>query len=64
MRDYYAFTGPFVERLVAGLLTTPQALGEMVRGYEEAGCGHLSLVPTVANMDQLQRAAEVVASLR
>src|SRR5712692_6728878 len=30
MRDYYAFAGPFAEKIVAGLLTTPQALAQLV----------------------------------
>jgi len=58
--DYYAFTGPFAERIAAGLLTTPQAIMQFVRGYAEAGCDHLILFPTVARLDQLDRLAEVV----
>src|SRR5687768_2046342 len=33
MRDYYAFTGGFVERIAGGLLTTPEAVREQLRGY-------------------------------
>src|SRR6266508_2854805 len=58
--DYYSFTGPFAERIAAGLLTTPQAIVQFARGYAEAGCDHLILVPTVARFDQLERLAEVV----
>jgi alkanesulfonate monooxygenase SsuD/methylene tetrahydromethanopterin reductase-like flavin-dependent oxidoreductase (luciferase family) len=60
MLDYYAFTGPFAERIAAGLLTTPQAIVSFVRGYAEAGCDHLILFPTVARIEQLERLAEVV----
>jgi alkanesulfonate monooxygenase SsuD/methylene tetrahydromethanopterin reductase-like flavin-dependent oxidoreductase (luciferase family) len=63
MRDYYAFTGPFAERLAAGMLTTPQEIEEFARGYEEAGCDELSLLPAVAELEQLDRLAEVVGSL-
>ena len=63
MRDYYAFTGPFAEKLAAGMLSTPQEIEELVRGYEEAGCGELSLLPAVAEIDQLDRLTEVVGSL-
>lgn len=61
MRDYYAFTGPYVERIVAELLTTPQAIAQFVRGYAEAGCDELVLFPAVAHLDQLDRLAAVLA---
>jgi alkanesulfonate monooxygenase SsuD/methylene tetrahydromethanopterin reductase-like flavin-dependent oxidoreductase (luciferase family) len=60
MRKYYAFTGPFAEKIAAGLLTTPQAIIQFVRGYEEAGCDELVLFPTVAGLDQLDRLADVI----
>ncbi len=58
--DYYAFTGPFAERIAAGLLTTPQAIIQFIRGYAEAGCDHLVLFPTTARLDQLDRFADVL----
>ena len=64
MRHYYAFTGPFAERLAAGMLATPRELGEFIRGYADAGCEHLCLFPAVADLDQLDRLAEVVGGLR
>jgi alkanesulfonate monooxygenase SsuD/methylene tetrahydromethanopterin reductase-like flavin-dependent oxidoreductase (luciferase family) len=61
LRDYYAFTGPFAERIVAGNLTSPRAIRDFIRGYEEEGCDELVLLPTVSRMDQLERLAEVLA---
>jgi alkanesulfonate monooxygenase SsuD/methylene tetrahydromethanopterin reductase-like flavin-dependent oxidoreductase (luciferase family) len=61
LRHYYAFTGPFAEKIAAGNLTTPQAVIEFVRGYEEAGCDELILFPTVADLEQLDRLAEVLS---
>jgi alkanesulfonate monooxygenase SsuD/methylene tetrahydromethanopterin reductase-like flavin-dependent oxidoreductase (luciferase family) len=55
LRDYYAFTGPFAERIVAGNLTSARAVKDFVRGYEEAGCDELVLFPTVADIDELER---------
>jgi alkanesulfonate monooxygenase SsuD/methylene tetrahydromethanopterin reductase-like flavin-dependent oxidoreductase (luciferase family) len=63
LRHYYAFTGPFAERVVAGLLTTPQALAQLTRGYAEAGCEDLVLLPTVSDSSQIDRLADVLASL-
>jgi alkanesulfonate monooxygenase SsuD/methylene tetrahydromethanopterin reductase-like flavin-dependent oxidoreductase (luciferase family) len=59
--DYYAFTGPFAERIADGLLTTPQAIVQHIRGYAEAGCDHLVLFPTSHDIAQLDRLADVVA---
>jgi alkanesulfonate monooxygenase SsuD/methylene tetrahydromethanopterin reductase-like flavin-dependent oxidoreductase (luciferase family) len=61
LRDYYAFTGPFAEKIAAGNLTSARAIRDFVRGYEEAGCDELILFPTVADLDQLDRLAEVLA---
>jgi alkanesulfonate monooxygenase SsuD/methylene tetrahydromethanopterin reductase-like flavin-dependent oxidoreductase (luciferase family) len=61
MREYYAFVGPFAERIVEGLLTTPQDVLAFVRGYSEAGCDELVLMPGVSDTVQLERLAEVMA---
>jgi alkanesulfonate monooxygenase SsuD/methylene tetrahydromethanopterin reductase-like flavin-dependent oxidoreductase (luciferase family) len=62
MRDYYAFTGPFAAKITEGLLTTPQSIVQFVRGYAEAGCDHLVLLPAVAELEQHDRLATVVSS--
>jgi alkanesulfonate monooxygenase SsuD/methylene tetrahydromethanopterin reductase-like flavin-dependent oxidoreductase (luciferase family) len=61
LRDYYAFTGPFAERIVATNLTSARALKDFIRGYEEAGCDELVLFPTVADLGQLERLEEALA---
>ncbi len=63
LKDYYAFTGPFAERIAAGLLTSPQAIAQFIRGYEEAGCDELVLFPTVPDLAQLDRLAAVLNGL-
>lgn len=63
MRDYYAFTGPFAERIAAGLLTTPQAIAQFIRGYEDAGCDELVLFPTIPDLTQLDKLANVLNGL-
>ncbi len=61
LRDYYAFTGPFAERIVAANLTSARAIKDFVRGYEEAGCDELLLLPTVGDVAELDRLAEAVS---
>ena len=61
LRDYYAFTGPFAEKVAAANLTSPRAVVDLIRGYEDAGCEDLVLLPTVAGIDQVERLAEVLS---
>lgn len=58
LKEYYAFTGPFADKIAAGLLTTPQAVAQFIRGYQEAGCDELILFPTVPDIAQLQMLSE------
>ncbi|MFQ5948540.1 MAG: LLM class flavin-dependent oxidoreductase [Acidimicrobiia bacterium] len=58
--DYYAFTGAFAQKIAAGNLTTPLAVRDFVRGYEEAGCDELVLFPTVSDPAELDRLAEAI----
>ncbi len=59
--DYYAFTGPFARRIAEGLLTTPQAVRQFLRGYADAGCDELILFPGVSDVEQLDQLADVLA---
>lgn len=63
MRDYYGFTGPFAEKIAEGMLSTPQAIAQFVRGYAEAGCDELVLLPAVSDIEQLDRLQEVLAGI-
>jgi alkanesulfonate monooxygenase SsuD/methylene tetrahydromethanopterin reductase-like flavin-dependent oxidoreductase (luciferase family) len=62
--DYYAFAGPFAERIAAGQLTSPQAVAEFARAYEEAGCDELVLFPAVADLAQVDLLADALAAHR
>jgi alkanesulfonate monooxygenase SsuD/methylene tetrahydromethanopterin reductase-like flavin-dependent oxidoreductase (luciferase family) len=59
--DYYAFTGPFAAKIAAGNLTSPRALRDFVRAYEEEGCDELVLLPTVSDLGQLDRLADALS---
>lgn len=60
LRHYYAFTGPFAEKVASGLLTSPRAVSELIQGYAEAGCDELVLLPTVPELGQLEHLAEIL----
>jgi alkanesulfonate monooxygenase SsuD/methylene tetrahydromethanopterin reductase-like flavin-dependent oxidoreductase (luciferase family) len=61
LRDYYAFTGGFVERIVAENLTSSRKVKDFVRGYEEAGCDELVLFSTTPGVEELERLQEALA---
>jgi alkanesulfonate monooxygenase SsuD/methylene tetrahydromethanopterin reductase-like flavin-dependent oxidoreductase (luciferase family) len=61
LRDYYAFTGPFAEKIAAGNLTSARAVRDFVRGYEAEGCDELILFPTVGSLSDLDALAEVLS---
>ncbi len=60
VRGYYAFTGPFAERIAEGGLTHPRAVAELVTAYADAGCDELLLFPAAARADQLDLLVEAV----
>jgi alkanesulfonate monooxygenase SsuD/methylene tetrahydromethanopterin reductase-like flavin-dependent oxidoreductase (luciferase family) len=60
LKDYYAFAGPFAQRIASGLLTSPQSIAQFIRGYQDAGCDYLVLFPTVPDISQLDRLAEIL----
>jgi alkanesulfonate monooxygenase SsuD/methylene tetrahydromethanopterin reductase-like flavin-dependent oxidoreductase (luciferase family) len=61
MRDYYAFTGGFAEKIVGGLLTTPAAIREQISGYADAGCDELVLLPATSDPAELDALADLIA---
>lgn len=61
LRDYYAFTGPFAERIAAGALTTAREVRDFVRGYADEGCDELVLFPSTADPAEVERLAEVLS---
>jgi len=60
LRHYYAFAGPFAEKIAAGNLTSSGAIADFIRGYEDVGCDELVLFPTVSGIEQIDRLAEVI----
>lgn len=60
LRDYYAFTGAFADKIAAGLLTTREELRDFMRGYRDAGCTELILFPAIARLEQMERLLDVL----
>jgi alkanesulfonate monooxygenase SsuD/methylene tetrahydromethanopterin reductase-like flavin-dependent oxidoreductase (luciferase family) len=60
LRSYYGFTGDFAEVIANGALRTPQALRDAVKAFEEAGLTELIFDPTVPELAEVDRLADVV----
>ncbi len=60
LRRYYAFARGHAEQIAAGCLTTPQAIKDLVRAYEDEGCDELVLFPTRPALEQLERLADAL----
>jgi alkanesulfonate monooxygenase SsuD/methylene tetrahydromethanopterin reductase-like flavin-dependent oxidoreductase (luciferase family) len=60
LRDYYAFTGAFSEKVAAANLTSSVAIREYVAGYEEAGCDELVLLPCTSDPGEIDRLREAL----
>lgn len=57
--SYYAFAGPYAERVVGSALTSPAAVRGTIEAYRAAGADELVLFPTSADPAQVDRLAEV-----
>jgi len=60
LRGYYAFLGDWVEGIAQGAARSADDIRDRVKVYEDAGIDELILDPTVANLDQVDRAADIV----
>lgn len=58
--DYYAFTGPWAEKIAQAVPKMPEAVRETVRKFEDIGVDELILDPTIAEVDQVDLLAQTV----
>lgn len=64
LRDYYSFLGPFVEKVAEANLASAAHVQDFIRSYEDAGCQELVLLPTVADLAEIDRLAEAISAVR
>ena len=60
LRTYYGFLGDWAEGVAAGAPRTPEAVRHTARAFEELGVDELIFDPTVPDLDQIDRLAEVL----
>lgn len=58
--DYYGFLGDMAKGLAGFTPRTPEAIRERVKAFEDTGIDELILDPTVGDLDQVDRLADIV----
>jgi alkanesulfonate monooxygenase SsuD/methylene tetrahydromethanopterin reductase-like flavin-dependent oxidoreductase (luciferase family) len=58
--DYYGFLGDMAKGLAGFTPRTPEAIRERVKAFEQTGIDELILDPTVGDLDQVDRLADIV----
>jgi alkanesulfonate monooxygenase SsuD/methylene tetrahydromethanopterin reductase-like flavin-dependent oxidoreductase (luciferase family) len=61
IRDYYSYFGPAVEEMATSIPSSPEAIEGLMRGFGDVGADELVCWPTVAELDQLDRLAELIS---
>jgi alkanesulfonate monooxygenase SsuD/methylene tetrahydromethanopterin reductase-like flavin-dependent oxidoreductase (luciferase family) len=60
LQRYYGFLADYVGFIVEGALRTPQAISDAVKAFEDAGVTELIFDPTVPELDEIDRLADIV----
>jgi alkanesulfonate monooxygenase SsuD/methylene tetrahydromethanopterin reductase-like flavin-dependent oxidoreductase (luciferase family) len=61
IRDYYSFFGPAVEEMALAIPSTPEAIEDLIQAFSRIGMDELVWWPTIAELDQVNRLAEVIS---
>ena len=60
IRDYYSYFGPAADDMARAIPFSPDAVEELIRGFGDVGADEVVCWPTVAELEQVDRLAEVV----
>ncbi len=60
IRDYYGYFGPAADDTARSIPSSPEAVEGLIRGSGEVGADEVICWPTVAELDRLDRLAELV----
>ena len=59
--DYYGYFGPAAEEMAKTFPASPDAIKDTIRGFEDVGMDELVFWPCAADLEQLERLADLVA---
>jgi len=60
IRHYYGFLGPYADAIVSSLPVSPEAITSFIQAFTDAGADEVVLWPTIAELDQVDRLAQLV----
>ena len=60
IRHYYSYFGPAADDMARSIPSSPETLDNLIRGFGDVGADEVVCWPTVAQLDQVDRLAEVV----
>jgi hypothetical protein len=60
IRHYYSYFGPAADDIARSIPSTPKTLDNLIRGFGDVGADEVVCWPTVAELDQVDRLAELV----
>jgi alkanesulfonate monooxygenase SsuD/methylene tetrahydromethanopterin reductase-like flavin-dependent oxidoreductase (luciferase family) len=61
IRDYYSYFGPGADDMARSIPSSPEAIQGLIQGLDDVGADEVICWPTVAELDQVDRLAELVA---
>lgn len=62
IQGYYAFAPERAQRIASSLPASPERVRELIQAYKDTGADELILWPTIADLDQVARLADIVGS--
>src|SRR5918994_6385493 len=61
IRHYYSYFGPGADDMARSIPSSPEAVDDLIRGFGAIGADEVVCWPTVAELDQLDRLAEITS---
>src|ERR687884_216835 len=61
IRDYYSYFGPGADDMARSIPSAPEAIKGLIQGFGDVGADEVVCWPTVAELDQVDRLAEIVS---
>lgn len=62
VRSYYSFAPERAERISGSLSATPERVRGLIQGFKDTGADELILWPTIPELDQVSRLADLIGS--
>ena len=60
IRHYYSFLGDAAETMARNAISTPEAVKDTIRDMEGIGMDEVVFLPSVADLDQMERLADII----